>query len=60
MRICLVVLDYFIKIKKKKKSQKLLYLVLSATNIAQLVLMASLLTSMDGRVRVHLVEMMEK
>ena len=58
MRICLVVLDYFIK--KKKKSQKLLYLVLSATNIAQLVLMASLLMSMDGRVRVHLVEMMEK
>ena len=60
MRICLVVLDYFIKIKKKKKSQKPLYLVLSATNIAQLVLMASLLMSMDGRVRVHLVEMMEK
>ena len=58
MRICLVVLDYFIK--KKKKSQKLLYLVLSATNIAQLALMASLLKSMDGRVRVYLVEIMEK
>ena len=58
MRICLVVLDYFIK--KKKKSQKVLYLVLSATNIAQLALMASLLKSMDGRVRVYLVEIMEK